>query len=60
MLFNSVLHHGEDVTFSLEGDRIPEFLKSSHKGDMFITTLRVRWFFDTVKFLTNILWNRRL
>lgn len=36
-----VVHHGEDVTFSLEGDRIPEFMKNSHKGDMFITTLRL-------------------
>jgi len=36
-----VIHHEEKIDFSLEGDRIPDFMKGTHKGDIFITNMRV-------------------
>ena len=37
----SVVEHQEDVKFELQGDRIPNFLKGSMKGDFFLTATKV-------------------
>jgi len=36
-----VVHHEKNITFGLEGDRLPANLKGSHSGDIFITNLRL-------------------
>jgi len=36
-----VVHHQSEIGFALEGDRLPDMLKGSHKGDMFITNMRL-------------------
>jgi len=36
-----VVHHEKNITFSLEGDRLPAVLKGTHSGDVFITNLRL-------------------
>ncbi|XP_057311162.1 WW domain-binding protein 2-like [Hydractinia symbiolongicarpus] len=36
-----VLHHQDHIEFELEGDRLPANLRGCHKGDIFITNLRL-------------------
>ena len=36
-----IVHHQKDVEFSLEGDRLPSHMKGSHKGDMFISNMKL-------------------
>lgn len=36
-----VVHHEKNITFGLEGDRLPGHVKGSHSGDIFITNLRL-------------------
>ena len=41
LIFFSVVDHQEDVAFELEGDRMPNFLRGSMKGDLFLTASKV-------------------
>ena len=40
-LSHSVVQHQEDVKFELQGDRLPNYLRGSMKGDLFLTTSKV-------------------